>query len=218
MKNLHLWTVCALAAFGITSDAAGYVKHYCEYTQISNKTPHKTYFAGRAIFAPATSLVSSDETTELDAGYGIGMAYGVKLNNFRIEGEMKYVDGATYSESETYLNGTTEYEVSNTQLGLMLNGYYDIGLVNNLALYVGGGIGFVYNATNVIASNDYYNYYEEEDFFDYLFSYQIGGGVSYSLNQNLTFDLGYRYGGTSKTDYKANVKTHEITFGVRYNF
>ena len=222
MKNLHLWIIGTLSIFCVTNDAAAYVKRYCEYTQVANKTPYQTYIAGRAIIAPVTQLTDSDETVDLNTGYGIGIAYGLNLNNIRIEGEMKYVTGAKYTESETEWAGydytTTELELSDSHVDLLLNMYYDLKLGDKFAMYIGGGFGFGYNQTTLTVSNADYNYEDEEDYDDYLFAYQIGAGFSYSMTQNLKFDLGYRYGDTSKTDYKATIKSHEITIGARYNF
>lgn len=53
------------------------------------------------------------------------------------------------------------------------------------------------------------------------FSWNVGAGVSYELNDRLALDVGYRYtdfGSFKKDDVKFKGKANEVTAGVRFLF
>lgn len=104
--------------------------------------------------------------------------------------------------------------------GVLFNVYYDFDLQNMpVKPYVSAGLGWGRSewegATRKVKDDSA--------------SAQIGAGASYQINENIAFDLGYRYityGDFDeerrigliyeKADYKP--RAHEILFGVRYAF
>lgn len=108
----------------------------------------------------------------------------------------------------------------------MLNVYYDIDTGTKFTPYFGGGIG--YSRMKV-----------EDNTIDYSksfnqFAWQIGGGVSYAVNDKASVDFGYRYVDYGKitlgrNNYKENLwegsekdsldmYSNEFYLGLRYNF
>lgn len=58
------------------------------------------------------------------------------------------------------------------------------------------------------------------------FAWQVGGGVSYAFTPQMTADLGYRYFNVENveltaidgTDSDVDVRSHQVTIGLRYSF
>ena len=114
-------------------------------------------------------------------------------------------------------NGTAELESQS----LFLNAYYDIDTGTKFTPYVGGGIGYaklkgsISNGGVKLASDS-----------DTNFAWQLGAGIAYAVNKNISVDFGYRY--TDMGDLTANiyptekfkidVDSHELLLGVRYTF
>ncbi len=96
---------------------------------------------------------------------------------------------------------------------IMVNGYWDICTGTALTPYILVGIGRAHVDID-FDGND--------DDSDNVFAYQLGGGVGYSLTENVILDLKYKYFATEdvvmKDDSKARFGTHQILFGVRYQF
>ena len=218
MKKINILTIGLLSAFVVMNDAAAYVKSYCTYTPSNSKS----YIAGRALFVQVETFDDEyDETVNFKNGYGIGFALGAKFDNFRIEGEMKYMGDTTYETTDFYDVGytilTEKTKWSNSRYNVMFNGYYDFDVSRNFGVYAGGGLGFGINTlTADVSYSDYSRY--SESFKDTLFVYQLGFGVSYFVNNKTTLDLGYKYGGTSETKERLTIYNHEMMFGIRYNF
>jgi outer membrane autotransporter protein len=94
--------------------------------------------------------------------------------------------------------------------------------VGRFTPYIGGGIGLANVSANEIsiAGTDVV------DDSDTVFAYQVGTGVAYSLTQNFSLTLDYRYFATSDPkltdeaggDLEAEVSNHSILAGVRYGF
>ena len=113
-------------------------------------------------------------------------------------------------------NGTAELESQS----LFLNAYYDIDTGTKFTPYVGGGIGYA----KIEGSMSMPGMNISED--DTNFAWQLGAGVAYAVNKNISVDFGYRY--TDMGDLTANiyptekfkidVDSHELLLGVRYTF
>ena len=173
-------------------------------------TSSNMYVAVGGVYLP--SVHSSFFYKDLNAGYGIRLAAGMSFRKLRVEGELKYTDGASAKDEfyDSYYDGyyyySKEEEYFNSQLSIMGNGYYDIIQDGNFGLFVTGGIGVVYDTMHTT----YAPIGQEE----LLFGYQIGGGMSYNMN-SLSFDLMYR---RMKQVSYSDVGSHEISLGVRYKF
>ena len=223
MKKINILISGFAAAIIGVNDASAYVKRYC--TGVMSSNPANTYVAGRISYIPVETMDDGDDSIDLKSGYGIAVAYGAAFDNLRIEGEMKYTDGAEYTEKGTYFDGygfvDAKMSLINSRFSLMLNGYYDSHLVSNFGLYVGAGVGIATNTSKLKYTESAYgvNYSDTNKETDTLFIYQLGLGASYAINPNVTLDLGYRYSKTSETEeYESTITAHEIVLGARYNF
>lgn len=179
-------------------------------------TSSNMYVAVGGVYLP--SVHNSFVYKDLDAGYGIRLAAGMSFRKLRVEGELKYTDGAKYEFHDSYYDGyygwwKIKEEYVNSQLSIMGNGYYDIIQDGNFGLFVTGGIGLVYDTMHLTYESGYFD--DAIDLEEWLFVYQIGGGISYNMNSNLSFDLMYR---RMKQVFYSDVSSHEISLGVRYKF
>ncbi len=99
-----------------------------------------------------------------------------------------------------------------TALSLMGNGYIDF--VSNTAFtpFIGAGLGFADLEMTIdgLGSED-----------DTVFAYQLAVGGSFATYTNLSFDIQYRYFGTSDPNFagiEAEYQTHNIMVGLRSAF
>ena len=113
-------------------------------------------------------------------------------------------------------NGTAELESQS----LFLNAYYDIDTRTKFTPYVGGGIGYA----KIEGSMSMPGMNISED--DTNFAWQLGAGVAYAVNKNISVDFGYRYTGMGDLTanvyptetFKIDVDSHKLLLGVRYTF
>jgi len=208
-----------------TNDASAYVKgskpkSAVSTSSVSSSMPGRFYVSGGLLYAPTVKLKFEDESNNFESGLGLRLAGGMSFDKIRLEGEFKYIDGAEHTETYTEFDGfdwdTYRIKGENSQMAFMANGYYDIDLNSGFALFVTGGVGFAHNTFTV---KDDSLFSREES--DWVFAYQIGGGLSYWVNQNMSVDFGYRFGGTSEAEYsvwKYNVYSHELSAGLKYRF
>ncbi len=156
---------------------------------------------------------SIDGTVEFDPGSSEGFAVGANFNLFRVEGEIGYqlnsIDEAVnHTEDEHYDAG--DYA---SALTFLVNGYLNIPNPSRFTPYITGGVGIAY-----LTVDDLY-YGGSSD--DTVFAYQVGAGVGYALNKNMSLDLKYRYFATADPEFegiKAEVSSHNLYFCFRYNF
>ena len=225
--KLNYLLIGALASLMLVPDSYAYVKYGNK--PAAKKSTHVTtssvassgmYVAGGLMFVPDVSFSSEYGSQSLGSAYGLRLAGGMSMNNFRLEGELKYTTGGKVTESDMFYDGMTwqtiKYESSDSQINVMANGYYDISLNNSFGLFVTGGIGLVVDMITVSETSTY-GEWEETDT-ECLFGYQIGGGMSYKINGNTSVDFGYRFNGTSKRNSVANIYSHELSLSARYSF
>jgi len=230
--KLNYLLIGALASLFFVPDSYAAVKYGSKKstaTPVVASAPGGMYVSGGLLYLPSVTFVSDYNDADFDAGYGIRVAAGKSFGNFRVEGELKYTDGAEYEDSDRYYDGydwvTETWEYVNSQFSLMANGYYDITLGDKFGLFVTAGIGLVRDTVSISYtyedSSDYDVY--DADKSKWLFGYQIGGGMSYNMSSNISFDLMYRFGGTSEMRLENgapgfNVDSHELSLGARYKF
>lgn len=151
---------------------------------------------------------------------GGSIEVGVKMDQFRVGLEGFWNDSMEKDIESPILKGEVESK------GLFLNGYYDIKLPDNLKKvkpYVGGGIGYSWlkgtekiNTLGILPELDG-NYTEK----DKDFSWNVGLGVGYELNQNIDLTLGYRYenlGEIKSNGTTMELKNQKVSLGLRYTF
>jgi len=158
---------------------------------------------------------------ELEAGYGTASIDTHTINGVEIDSADSFGDVRTY---QGYVNGYFDLD-----LGAMFG---TAGPLSAITPYLGGGVGFAnvelkkqgVSATGVVMDDD-----------DTAFAYHLDAGIgirldhlglSTSLFENTTFEVGYRYtdvsgvnltardGTESDTDYTSNM----VTFGLRRQF
>lgn len=102
----------------------------------------------------------------------------------------------------------------------MVNAYWDIATFGAFTPYVGVGLGA---SANILSDVNLPVGQEGNTRID--FAYSLMAGFSYDINERLTLDAGYRYIdlGTAKASGAdpikyANVISHDVRVGLRYNF
>jgi opacity protein-like surface antigen len=154
-----------------------------------------------------------DGKASFDTGTGVTLAVGNSYYEYRAEIEFAYRDNDVdeYRDSTSAIPGNGEV----TTYSLMVNGYYDFMPENKFSPFIGGGIGYA----NVELES---NKVGRED--AHVFAYQVAGGGSLAVNENLKLDLQYRLFATNDPDFSGNTLkeaeylTHNIMIGFRYSF
>jgi len=164
----------------------------------------------------------ADVELEFETGFVVAGSVGYDFGPARVEGEVSYqknnFDKLTVSASG--MSASIDLSGDATSLAFLANGYYDF--VNNSAFtpYVSGGIGIANISYNDISSPSM-DINSEGDEDDTVFAYQVGAGIGFAATETLTIDLKYRYYGTADPEFegvKAEVGSHNILLGLRYNF
>ncbi len=154
-------------------------------------------------------------TLEFSKGWALGAAAGYNFGMFRAEGEIGYQKNSIDKVSVGSASASASGDATSTSF--LVNGYFDFVNSSSFTPYVSAGIGMAKIKANdfsiagiAIGSED-----------DTVFAYQVGAGVGYSINKNMIIDLKYRYFATKDPEFgsiKANIGSHNIYLGFRYNF
>lgn len=169
-----------------------------------------------------------------------GAATPVKYGRVRGELELGWNDDAKDSNNFAFKVKDTYTHKFATELSVysaMLNVYYDIDTGTKFTPYVGGGIGLAHlkNKTKVTGSTPAGALNSGSSESENNFAWNIGAGVSYAVNSNVSIDAGYRYtdygnvketvsqtvpglGSPLNVDGKYDVTSHEFLIGARYSF
>ena len=202
MKKILLTSVAvAMATFASNAAVRPYVSAHLGYT-------HAT-------------ILSSDERNDFSVGQWIDSkfaldvsgAFGVKYDiskSFALRGELEYDYLEKFENSET---DDTIWMRSHTVLA---NAYLDFKTMSAFTPYISAGAGYQFNHLNT-------------ELFDktttpHAFAWQIGGGITYNINNALSVDLGYRYLTSTYSDKYQNRDTkfttdyHQFRLGATYAF
>ena len=158
-----------------------------------------------------------------DAGFACAGAIGYNFGNIRFEGEVSYQKNDLDEAKVNVLPGLDIPLTGDTSsLIFLLNGYYDFTNESPFSFFITAGAG-----TAKVELNDFNvqgfallgvpNYSND----DTVFAYQAGAGVGYAINETVTFDVKYRYLGTSDPDFDTTTieySSHNIYAGVRITF
>ena len=179
-----------------------------------------------------------------DNVFGLRLAAGtvkpLDNNQLRAEFELGWNSNARDSNGYTFHIKNSFHQKFETKLSVysaMLNLYYDFNTGTKFTPYVGAGLGYAYlkNKTKVtgIAGSTPLSMGSSEG--DHNIAYNISAGVSYALNEKVSFDAGYRYsdygkvkettlqsapglGAPIKASGNYDVTAHEFLLGLRYAF
>jgi opacity protein-like surface antigen len=141
--------------------------------------------------------------TTYDAGWGIGGAFGVAIDNgLRLENELVYRQAKAKPANDTWT------------LGWLVNIWWDARNSSPVTPYFGGGFGF---GRGHVASPG------PVDNSGSGIAYQAGGGIDVRLDRRLSLDIGYRYYGLADLSSNRGVGSVDLTgssimAGIRYKF
>ena len=167
---------------------------------------------GAFLFSDSTVKVQGVGSAELefDTRLSLSGAVGSDLgNNTRVELELAYstadLDRVTGPVGATGVAGDVNV------WSFLLNCYYDIKSNSLITPFIGGGMGIANIEVDSGSSEN-----------DTVFAYQLGAGLGYAVNDSMTFEVGYKYIGTSDTEFQdsgltfeAEVDSHNFYVGVK---
>jgi opacity protein-like surface antigen len=136
----------------------------------------------------------------LNAGIRIDPPF---LNAFRVELEGLYRDSGAKIKHATFFTNKGIDSVTG-----LVNVYYDVISLPFVRGYVGGGVGYTKFTLDFLTG-------------DKSFAYNLGVGVTATLLNILSVDLGWRYfnqGEIKINDTKLKVNSSDIYVGVRFGF
>jgi opacity protein-like surface antigen len=188
---------------------------------------HSAYYpwyikgVGRMIWAGSMDLDKEQYgfKADTDTGYGIGIAGGRKMGNFRAEVEL-----AT-QKSDIKADGLSDVTIDT----LMFNGFYHVPVP--LA-----GLGFfgrdycdlfsIYGMAGLGAGKVEVTFDDDIDASETGFAYKVGMGVAFDVAANMAIDLGYEYMRTSDVqlgyDHSLlrlhDMKNSSVNAAFRYSF
>ena len=201
MKKSLLLTAALVAFTSITANAAEF-KPYVEGKISQNwvEAEYKEEGYGKEKFK--------------DSVFGGSIEVGAKLDQFRVGLEGYYND----KMKDELLNVVP---VEGESKGFFLNAYYDIPMCEKLKQvkpYIGAGIGYSWLKETAKFSGFGF---DNESIKDKDWSWNVGLGVAYGLNDNIDITLGYRYEDLGRIkDYnsKTDFTNHKVSLGLRYTF
>lgn len=191
----------------------------------------------------ATGLTPTDIITDYKTGWAGGIAIGHDYGalaglGMRAEVEFGYTRNEVGSDFITDLGATLSEDITfgtTTVAYGLVNGALDYA-VGSFRPYVTGGIGYAYgsfnnqgatvDATISAATGVPVGDLTAMDDSDWGFAWQVGAGVGYAVNDQMSLEFGYRYFGTENLDVVAtdgtastvDFRQHQALFGVRYSF
>jgi OmpA-OmpF porin, OOP family len=175
--------------------------------------------------ADAGPGVSYTVDVESDLGWVGGIAGGYAFSEWlRAEAELSYrhngLDQASLGPIAVDLDGDT------TALSAMGNLWFDLPLGGPVRPFLGGGIGMSQVSLNDVEVPALGGGTFVDDS-DWVFAYQIGGGVAYRVAPNVDITAEYRYFGTENPEFNLDAapttgefeySSHSVLFGVRFTF
>lgn len=205
---------------------------------------HSTNITSRGcLFSGASGITNCgffnwESTQDYDPGFVGSVALGYRIaDNFRLEGELIYQNNDNGKGESTLTSnfhglpkksGYSDFFIpgERERVAFLLNGYYDFKNSTPFTPYITAGMGGYHlrlKRQDVSTENDL------------DFAWQAGAGINYQLNDQISFDLKYRYFGgadaqfdtrfvgnnsnssTVTSDYY-DVGDHQILAGIRVGF
>jgi opacity protein-like surface antigen len=175
--------------------------------------------------------ISGDVSLDTDTGFLIGGVLGYHWGGtgLRSELEVSYsqanLDGFDVDWDSNAHNGQFDDilddsdfdgDVSVTYIfGNLWYGFGDVLNMGGISPYVGGGLGVGFvnvdvdsiEGVGLDASGD-----------ETGFAYQLGGGLMWSLTDNVALDLGYRWRGVMLDDYDEDLNSNNVLLGLNVGF
>lgn len=203
---------CLLSLQANAAELNPYVSGKLTYSDIS--------FDGKDTWGGNNPGSSKDKLSDKVLGFSPAVGVSMPTIGGAVRAELEYNINEDAKENMSVgKNGPIGKMKLETQ-SIMVNAYYDFNTNTAFTPYVGAGIGYAKVKGSLSSS------VLSMDTDDTNFAWQVGAGVAYALNDNVSLDLGYRYtdmGDISKqysttNDYKIDVDSHELLLGARYSF
>lgn len=169
--------------------------------EVSNYASFKVgYTQSNSMMQHKNENVKKGDMNKPAANFSV--AYGMKFGEIRSDLEYTYNTPAKKDKAKV------------KNMSLMLNGYYDVMTGSEWTPYVQAGLGVARVKL------------EPNDLAKAKFGWQVGTGVAYAVDSNVSIDVGYRFAGFGKVesekklgkDNKVRVRTHSFTLGAKIGF
>lgn len=216
MKKTLLLTGAAAVVFAFSANAlelTPYIAAKLTFSDLTAKTRISDLIDGETWFR--------NDLTENRLGGSLAAGVAAQLNSGALRTELEFIHNADIKDRYT-MDGWETTSKLRTQ-AYMLNFYYDFDTDSKFTPYVGAGVGYAKVKANLINNNINTS--------DNNLAWQLGAGISYAMNDNLSIDAGYRYmdyGDLSETSswgrqgflVKSSLDTsaNEVYVGLRYSF
>lgn len=205
MRKLLVLNMVTALVIGITSNclAAGYVN-----TNLIGFIGHDSDWS---------NLNGITAEVAPDTGYGLSMAIGNDLPEYRFELEVAY-RLADLEEISVPALPTLPAQGEISSAAIMANYYKDFDTPNALAPFIGFGFGI---ANIDFEVDDIIGVAVNESGDDTVFAYQIALGAIYKINEKLIAELSYRYFATDNPDIndtEIEYATSNVMLGLRMYF
>lgn len=203
---------CLLSLQANAAELSPYVSGKLTYSDIS--------FDGKDTWGGVNPGSNKDKLSDKVFGFSPAVGVSMPMIGGAVRAELEYNINEDAKESMKVGKSGPIGEMKLETQSIMVNAYYDINTNTAFTPYVGAGLGYAKVKASLSSS------VMSMDTDDTNFAWQVGAGVAYALNDNISFDLGYRYtdmGDISKqystaNNYKIDVDSHELLLGARYSF
>lgn len=158
------------------------------------------------------SSILGEGKLEHNAGFNFGGAIGYKLDNYRLEGEFRYLRNKV---KDTGKDGVPSLHTNN--FAYLANAYYDFDQLSfeNFRPYAGVGIGYA-RVTQSLRERGPEGSGKVAIQYD-TFAYQVSPGIAYDINSNLSTSIAYKYLGTTKLNSDlSSYQSHSVNLGITY--
>lgn len=172
------------------------------------------------------------EDVDSEVGFGGAIAFGREFamynapGKFRAEVEIAKqnadLDDTTLGVIDGVYDKVTGDDVDITTI--MLNGYYELPVVDAFSVYVMAGVGYakydvdvtgaLFDTAGVEIPGTRGSYGGSDN----VFAYKAGAGVTYNFTNEIAGDLGYEYLGVADTDLADSINGHNVVASVRFKF
>lgn len=168
--------------------------------------PLGAYVGLKGSYSSGLSSISIDNILSLsdnDNPAFISVSAGVRL--LRLRGELEYTK--RYHMQTLSLDNGDKKDLSNSSI--MGNLYYNLLELPFIRLYVNGGIGTTKYDSNYITNSP-------------TFSYSAGAGITFTLADTTSFDIGYRHFNMGKMEIlnseKRDMHSNDMYVSIRMGF
>lgn len=238
MKKTLLLATVATVAFAMNANAGvltPYVSAKLSAAKLDVNQSSRAIVTGTNFGTEVTrNFQSYDDSKRVwGTSFAAGVSYGLEGGAIRTELEWQRNTAARMNNTIASYDGVGDAETEKTKIkthAYMLNAYYDFDTCTKFTPYVGAGIGLA--KTKIARHGEYDGPFMrggEGTVKHTGIAWQIGAGIAYALNDNVSVDVGYRYidygkfkdslifdHGSFRTSYETTA--NELYAGLRYSF